>query len=42
MSTLEEAPHDQPVQTYVLEYDMGVLCDAIRKEVTRGGQVYYL
>ena len=43
MSTLEEAPHDrQPVQTYVLEYDAGVIHDAIRREVTRGGQVYYL
>ncbi len=43
MSTLEEAPRDrQPVQTYVLEYDMGVILDAIRREITRGGQVYYL
>ena len=43
MSTLEEAPRDrQPVQTYVLEYDAGVLHDAIRREVSRGGQVYYL
>ena len=43
MSVLEEAPHDrQPVQTYVLEYDQGVICDAIRKELARGGQVYYL
>ncbi|MCD7919153.1 MAG: transcription-repair coupling factor [Clostridiales bacterium] len=43
MSTLEEPPQDrQPVQTYVLEQDWGVLIDAIRKEVGRGGQVYYL
>ena len=43
MSTLEEAPRDrQPVQTYVLEYDAGILHDAIRREVARGGQVYYL
>ncbi|MEA4823158.1 MAG: transcription-repair coupling factor [Clostridiaceae bacterium] len=43
MSTLEEAPRDrQPVQTYVLEYDAGVIFDAIRREATRGGQVYYL
>lgn len=43
MSVLEEAPHDrQPVQTYVLEYDQGVIYDAIRKELGRGGQVYYL
>jgi transcription-repair coupling factor (superfamily II helicase) len=43
MSTLEEPPHDRlPVQTYVMEHDWGVICDAIRKEVSRGGQVYYL
>lgn len=43
MSVLEEAPQDrQPVQTYVLEYDKGVVLDAIRKELSRGGQVYYL
>jgi transcription-repair coupling factor (superfamily II helicase) len=43
MSTLEEPPHDRlPVQTYVMEHDWGVVCDAIRKEVSRGGQVYYL
>ena len=43
MSTLEEPPQDrQPVQTYVLEHDWGVLADAIRREVSRGGQVYYL
>ena len=43
MSTLEEPPSDrQPVQTYVLEHDWGVVCDAIRREVERGGQVYYL
>lgn len=43
MSVIEEAPHDRhPVQTYVLEYDAGVLADAIRRELRRGGQVYYL
>ncbi|NLD86694.1 MAG: transcription-repair coupling factor [Clostridiales bacterium] len=43
MSMLEEAPHDrQPVQTYVLEHDISVVCDAIRRELSRGGQVYYL
>ena len=43
MSTLEEPPSDrQPVQTYVLEHDWSVLADAIRREVERGGQVYYL
>jgi len=43
MSTLEEPPSDrQPVQTYVLEHDWGVLADAMRRELERGGQVYYL
>ena len=43
MSTLEEPPHDRyPVQTYVLEYAEPVLMDAMRREIERGGQVYYL
>ncbi|MBR2473240.1 MAG: transcription-repair coupling factor [Clostridia bacterium] len=43
MSVLEEAPFGrQPVQTYVLEHDDNVIYDAIRRELARGGQVYYL
>ena len=43
MSSLDEAPGDRhPVQSYVLEYNQGVLIDAINKEIRRGGQVYYL
>ena len=43
MSTLEEPPADrQPVQTYVLEHDWAIIEDAIRRELSRGGQVYYL
>ena len=43
MSSLDEAPGDRhPVQTYVLEQNMGVIIDAINKEIRRGGQVYYL
>ena len=43
MSIIEEPPQDrQPVQTYVLEHDWGVLADAMRRELERGGQVYYL
>jgi len=43
MSTLEEPPHNrQPVQTYVVEHDWGMLSDAMRREIDRGGQVYYL
>lgn len=43
MSVLEEAPTNrQPVQTYVLEYDPAVIHEAIRRELRRGGQVFYL
>ncbi len=43
MSTIEEPPEDRlPVQTFVMEHDWGVLADAIRRELQRGGQVYYL
>ena len=43
MSTLEEPPQNrQPVQTYVIEHDWGIVGDAMRREIDRGGQVYYL
>jgi transcription-repair coupling factor (superfamily II helicase) len=43
MSTLEEPPADRyPVQTYVMEHNNAIIDDAIRREVERGGQVYYL
>ena len=43
MSTLEEPPADRyPVQTFVMEHNTAVIDDAIRREVERGGQVYYL
>ena len=43
MSILDEAPGERrPVQTYVLEYDEAVIYDAMRKEVARGGQVFYI
>ncbi len=43
MSVIEEAPLDRlPVQSYVLEQDMGILAEAMEKELRRGGQVYYL
>lgn len=43
MSLLEEAPGDRhPVQTYVVEYDFGVLVEAMERELSRGGQCYYL
>ncbi len=43
MSVLEEAPlNRQPVQTYVLEHDEAVIREAMRRELRRGGQVFYL
>ena len=43
MSTIEEPPADRyPVQTFVLEHNNAIIDDAIRREVERGGQVYYL
>ena len=43
MSTIEEPPQDRyPVQTFVLEFSERVLDDAVRRELERGGQVYYL
>ena len=43
MSTIEEPPQERlPVQTFVMEHDWGVLADAMRRELDRGGQVYYL
>ena len=43
MSVIEEAPTNrQPVQTYVLEHDDAVINEAIRRELRRGGQVFYL
>ncbi|MBQ7186241.1 MAG: transcription-repair coupling factor [Ruminococcus sp.] len=43
MSVIEEPPQDrQPIQTYVIEHDDGVVAQAIFKELRRGGQVYYL
>ena len=43
MSTIDEPPAGrQPVQTYVMEHDWGVIADAMRRELERGGQVYYI
>ena len=43
MSTIEEPPADRyPVQTYVMEHSNAIIDDAIRREIERGGQVYYL
>lgn len=43
MSVLSEPPQDRyPVQTYVTEYQEGVVMQAITRELKRGGQVYYI
>lgn len=43
ISLLEEAPVDRlPIQTYVMEYDLGLVKEAIVRELNRNGQVYYV
>lgn len=43
MSVLEEAPNDRvPIQTYVMEYNEEMVREAIVRELSRNGQVYYV
>ena len=43
MSTIEEPPIERrPVETFVLEYNEPILAEAMKKELARGGQVYYI
>ena len=43
MSVLEEAPNDRlPIQTYVMEYNDELVREAIVRELSRKGQVYYV
>ena len=43
MSVLEEPPNDRlPIQTYVMEYNEEMVREAIVRELSRGGQVYYV
>lgn len=43
MSVLEEPPQDrQPIQTFVAEMDEYLVREAINRELSRGGQVYYV
>ncbi len=43
MSVLEEAPGErQPIQTYVMEYNEEMIREAIVRELSRKGQVYYV
>ncbi len=43
MSLLEKAPGDRvPIQTYVMEYNEEMVREAITRELSRKGQVYYV
>ncbi|MDE6023970.1 MAG: transcription-repair coupling factor [Lachnospiraceae bacterium] len=43
ISLLEEAPVDRmPIQTYIMEYDIEFVKEAVNRELNRGGQVYYV
>lgn len=43
MSVLEEPPMDRmPIQTYVMEYNDEMVREAIARELSRQGQVYYV
>ena len=43
MSLLDDVPGlRSPVQTYVMEHDDEILIEAMRRELRRGGQVFYL
>ncbi len=43
MSVLEEAPEDRlPIQTYVMEYNEEMVREAVMRELSRNGQVYYV
>ena len=43
MSVLEEPPVDRvPIQTYVMEYNDEMVREGIKRELARGGQVYYV
>lgn len=43
LSVIETAPVNRyPIQTYVMERDYQVIANGIRREIERGGQVFYL
>ncbi|MCX7780289.1 MAG: transcription-repair coupling factor [Negativicutes bacterium] len=43
MSIIETPPEDRyPVQTYVVEYQEEIIREAIRRELRRGGQIYFV
>lgn len=43
MSIIETPPEERyPVQTYVMEYNDGIIRDAVIREMSRGGQVFFV
>lgn len=43
ISVIEDPPEErQPVETFVMEYDSEIIRDAIRREISRTGQIFYL
>ena len=43
MSLIESPPEDRlPVETYVAEYDEGMIKEALERELRRGGRIYYV
>lgn len=43
LSLIETPPEDRyPIQTYVLEYNDTIIKEAIYRELSRGGQIFYL
>lgn len=43
MSLIETAPSERfPVQTYIIEDDDAIIAEALRREIRRGGQVFFV
>lgn len=43
MSLIETAPSERfPVQTYIIEDDDAIISEAIRREIRRGGQIFFV
>ncbi|MBO4780144.1 MAG: transcription-repair coupling factor, partial [Selenomonadaceae bacterium] len=43
MSLIETAPSERfPVQTYIIEDDDEIISEALRREIRRGGQIYFV
>ena len=42
LNVIETAPLGKPIQTIVKSYDEKLVTEVIRREIARGGQVFYL